>query len=70
MRTYRRRKVGELLFTNGLDPFKYGIGARIARELGVHRSTICRDIRWWVQQIRPGKPCPFCRCQVRHELIE
>ena len=51
-----------MLVTRGLTPFKYGTAATIAQELGVHRSTVCRDIKWLFR----GRSCPVCGCAVVH----
>jgi hypothetical protein len=49
-RALRRRQVARLLLKY---PFPArGLQARIARELGVHRSTICRDV--WAILRMPG----------------
>jgi DNA invertase Pin-like site-specific DNA recombinase len=52
----RRGQVAELLeAAGGLVP---GVQSRIARHLGVHRSTISRD----VAAILRGLPAPACPC--------
>lgn len=43
----RRVKVAELLRGRFLD---WGVQAEIARELGVSRSTVCRDVRWLMRR--------------------
>jgi hypothetical protein len=40
--TMRRKQVVDLLLRYG---FKYGVGALIAAELRVHKSTVSRDIK-------------------------
>ncbi len=51
----RAVKVVQLLKEHG---FARGVQAQIARELGVHRSTITRDVR---KILSPGeRPCPIC----------
>jgi transposase len=40
--TLRRQQVVDLLLRYG---FKYGVGALIAAELRVHKSTVSRDIK-------------------------
>jgi uncharacterized protein YbaR (Trm112 family) len=45
---------------DGFGLFDRGVQAILAKELGVSRSTICRDVktiveRWW------RVPCPTCR---------
>jgi hypothetical protein len=37
-----------------------GLQARIARELGVSRSTVCRDIAAMDEEVRRGLPCRLC----------
>lgn len=62
----RRVKVTELalemqgLFTD------WGLQTRIARRLGVSRSTICRDFQAIMALCRQGKPCPLCGHKVIH----
>jgi hypothetical protein len=54
--TVRRHQVAELLqAAGGISP---GVQARIAAKLGVHRSTISRDVR----AILRGVPSPTCPC--------
>jgi hypothetical protein len=54
---WRRGQVAELLIAAG-GFFVPGMQARIARHLGVSRSTVCRD----VQAILRGLPSPWCPC--------
>ena len=53
-RALRRRQVARLLLKYGKQygPLGRGLQARIARELGVNRSTICRDV--WAILRGPG----------------
>lgn len=53
---YRRTILRELLFAKG-KLFEPGIQARLARDLGVSRSTICRDMKALLCE---GHPCPCC----------
>jgi hypothetical protein len=53
---YRRVKLSRLLFAKG-KLFERGNQARLARELGVSRATICRDVR---AILAWGHPCPCC----------
>ena len=55
----RRREVLELMANLG-DPLAWGSRARIARQLGVSRSTICRDFQYILVRMREGKTCPLC----------
>jgi hypothetical protein len=56
---HRRHRVLQLLQEYGID---HGVRARIAAELGVHRSTISRDFAFlftlWF-------PCPACGTMLR-----
>ena len=53
---YRRNEVARLLTAQGAL-FDHGTQARLARQLGVSRSTICRDV---AALLREGWPCPHC----------
>ncbi len=53
---YRRSEVARLLNVQG-SLFDRGTQARLARLLGVSRSTICRDVAYL---LRLGWPCPHC----------
>jgi hypothetical protein len=53
---HRRTILTHLLFAKG-NLFEKGIQARLARKLGVSRSTICRDVK---ALLREGHPCPCC----------
>jgi hypothetical protein len=52
----RRCQVVRLLCVKG-GLTKHGTQARLARQLGVSRSTICRDISFL---LLVGRPCPHC----------
>ena len=54
-RALRRREVARLLVKYGglYGPSSHGLQARIARQLGVHRSTICRDV-WAILRPEAG----------------
>ena len=52
----RRREVARLLCVQG-GLTERGTQANLARQLGVSRSTVCRDIAWLLRQ---GRPCPCC----------
>jgi hypothetical protein len=41
-----------------------GLQARIARELGISRSTVCRDIAAMEEEVRRGLPCRLCGTRV------
>jgi hypothetical protein len=42
-----------------LADVRHGGQARLARQLGVHRSTICRDMKLYWQCVREGVPLPW-----------
>src|SRR5262245_62167360 len=52
----RRSKVARLLHVQG-GLTERGTQANLARQLGVSRSTVCRDIAWLLRQ---APPCPCC----------
>jgi hypothetical protein len=54
--TYRRYQLARLLRDRG-GWTDWGTQARLARELGVSRSTICRDVAFL---LRESRPCPCC----------
>jgi len=51
---WRRREVARLVLEGGAG---WGYQARIARELGVSRATVCRDVAWLHAE---SLPCPNC----------
>ncbi|HEY7309551.1 MAG TPA: hypothetical protein VH643_09350 [Gemmataceae bacterium] len=51
----RRRELARLLCVQGGLTAR-GMQTRLARQLGVSRSTVCRDVAWLLRQARP------CRC--------
>jgi hypothetical protein len=53
---YRRAILSKLLFAKG-RLFERGTQAQLARDLGVSRATICRDVK---ALLREGHPCPLC----------
>lgn len=56
-RVLRRREVARLIGHYGMT---HGAQAQIARALGVHRSTICRDFAAILKRLNEGEPCPLC----------
>jgi hypothetical protein len=54
---FRRTRVARLIGVPGNSFIDHGAQARIARELGVSRSTICRDMAYLLRSIRG---CPHC----------
>jgi hypothetical protein len=63
-RTWRRMRVAELLCKYGL--LTHGARARIARELGVHKSVVTRDVQ---ALLHTHAPCPCCGSVVRKERL-
>jgi hypothetical protein len=51
---WRRCEVARMVLESGIGR---GYQARIARELGVSRATVCRDVAWLHAESRP---CPSC----------
>jgi hypothetical protein len=60
-REWRRAEVVRLLSCKGAL-FRRGLQTELARELGVSRSTICRDLAYL---LRLGWPCPTCGAYTR-----
>jgi IS30 family transposase len=58
---HRTQQVIELLQDRGLG---YGVRTQIARELGVHRSTITRDVKRILRT--DGTNCPTCERWMGH----
>ena len=58
----RAYRVMELLQDRGLG---YGVRTQIARELGVHRSTITRDVNRILRT--DGTNCPTCERWLSHK---
>lgn len=50
----------------GRNLFTRGVQSELAAVLGVHRSTVCRDIKALLAEVNAGRPCPLCGCQVLH----
>jgi hypothetical protein len=62
-RAYRRMQVARLLLKYGQDGLRaHGLRARIARELGVSRGTITRDVQALIERSRLR--CPLCSSEV------
>src|SRR5580698_6705802 len=59
---HRVQRVIELLQDRGLG---YGVRTQIARELGVHRSTITRDVNRILKT--DGTNCPTCERWMTHK---
>ena len=58
-----RRNEVALLFAQGFEQ------AEIARRLGVHRSTVSRDIKSFFQMLNEEKNCPVCGHKFRPDLL-
>jgi transcriptional regulator of acetoin/glycerol metabolism len=57
----RRQRLVELLVAQNDGPTDWGIQAKLARALGVHRSTVCRDLKafrleFWLARSRRRAP--------------
>src|SRR5262249_17222205 len=63
-RDHRRLQVAELLTRYGMG---WGYQARIARELGVSRVTIHRDMKYLLESYLP---CPVCGSVVHRDQID
>ncbi|MAG36330.1 MAG: hypothetical protein CL878_08810 [Dehalococcoidia bacterium] len=64
---HRRLQVAELLVRYG-GIVKRGVQARIARELGVSRKTICLDVKEIRRQADEARVCPVCGQAAGHAL--
>ncbi len=60
--TLRRHEVADLLLA-GVSQ------SEIARRLGVHRSTICRDVLALCEQAQRTERCPVCGQTYRADLV-
>jgi hypothetical protein len=56
----RRQETAELALRLGRGFFGRGARAEIARRLGVHRSTISRDVKALVTKAVAARQCPLC----------
>ena len=56
----RRHDVLTLIVRHDLDLTARGTSSRIASALGVHRSTVFRDVQAILADLRRGRPCPCC----------
>jgi hypothetical protein len=67
MALYRQMRLMEIIARNRVDLWsRNGAQKRLARALGVSKSTISRDIKAIFSEYQLGKPCSLCRCEVRH----
>ena len=57
----RRHALLELLASGRYGSLgDHGVQTRLAAVLGVHRTTVCRDIQVLLQQAREHRACPLC----------
>lgn len=56
----RRRRLVDLLVSQRAMLTAHGVQAKLARTLGVHRSTICRDIAALLAEAASSRRCPCC----------
>lgn len=63
---YRRMRLMQIAGASGLNLWRHGAQAILARRLNVSRSTISRDIAALLREYQVGKPCPLCDCTARH----
>ena len=66
MALYRQMRLVEIAGASGLGLWRRGAQTVLAHQLGVSRSTICRDIAAILKEYRWGRPCPVCGCEARH----
>jgi predicted RNA-binding Zn-ribbon protein involved in translation (DUF1610 family) len=57
---FRRNDVATVAARHGLMFYQHGAQARIARELKVSRSTVCRDVAAIMAEARAKHACPLC----------
>ncbi len=63
----RRSEIVRLAVTKNISLFEHGFQARLARELGVHRSTVNRDLWAMMREARSRDRCPLCGSRVVFE---
>jgi hypothetical protein len=56
----RRQKVLDLARNWGVSLVEPGVQGALARQLGVHRSTISRDVAAILGGVTVWRPCPAC----------
>jgi hypothetical protein len=57
----RRRELMTIVVRSRLKLLEHGTQARLARQLGVSRSTVCRDMKRIFAEARARGRCPFCQ---------
>lgn len=60
----RRAEVVRLAHGLGIGFSARGTCSRLAAQLGVHRSTVARDVRAILGSLATGQPCPACGQEV------
>lgn len=68
-RSLRRVKVARLMLERCPEGPRSRMYAAIARQLGVHRSTISRDVAALLAWTNEGRPCPVCGTVVEMDLV-
>jgi hypothetical protein len=56
----RRLKILEVALNWGVSLVDPGVQGALARHLGVHRSTVSRDIAAILGEVTVWRPCPAC----------
>lgn len=59
----------ELIIQGRHGFFDHGLRSKLAARLGVHRTTIGRDIAAILEESRPTRTCPACGCTTRHIFL-
>ena len=65
----RRSQLIGLIIQGRHGFFDHGLRTRLAARLGVHRTTIGRDIEAILEESRPTRTCPACGCTTRHIFL-
>ena len=60
----RQREVARLLLADGRSMFDRGVQSDIAKRLGVHRSTVHRDIWALIAEANTRRVCPLCGTRI------
>jgi hypothetical protein len=73
LKQLRQWDLGKLAHSLGLGLFMRGTAAALARRLGLHRSTVSRDINTILWELNHGKHakvnCPCCATLVQRDQI-
>lgn len=57
---FRGMRLMEIAIAENLSPWSRGFQSAMAERFGVHRSTICRDMKSALQDARKRDCCPVC----------